>query len=1098
MRFVTRPIVAAAILCVIGCSSKPKTPPPPPVPPVISSFTASASHVHAGEMVTLSYQVQGATALTIVDQNGATVATPTDLAQGTATVTPTETSFYLLKASGEGGKDSAFVQVAVDAELKDLFLIAVPREVDPGQTVTLMWSALHGTNIRLSDDSGAALSMAETGTLELTPTRSTRYTLSAKGPSGTLMQDVTVTVHPLITSFTADPAAAKPGGTISLHWNTVGTDSVVLSEDHFGQLFQSASDVDPKTFDFVVPTTFTTDGGDPDAGVTVPENYPLHFTLTASTASPAQTVARGLDSITTDGPIIHSFDAPPYATQGQPVKLGWTVSANRVQLLLDGNPVFETVPPAAANGSFTLPAIAADTVATLVAYDYHGLQVSQSVTIHTVTTPSITSFTVPGTGNVGQQLMAKWTTTGATRVVLREQEGATLFTTVTPAMVTSGSAQVAPTRNVTWVLDAYNAAGDHDHKEASIVVSGTAAATYSPDPAAPGVTITLGWDVSLYSPTDVVGIPSEPPMVEAASNGFIDLFSDPDAHKLYFADTADGTATFTTPFGFNFPFAGSQLSTFTAGVNGFLAPGSSAPPLATNVDLKGTMNLPPPLIAPFWDDLDLGSKGQVLWKVVGDDFPRALIVQWDSLNAAGDAASNLTFQLQLEESGAAHFIYHTLTDTIGVAQGQTATVGIYAGPVFAGQSSYNSGTLAPDQEQIWFTNGPITGTVQVAVGNESFTPGFFYRTASGGYTRVGVPVRVFGPKSVLINEVMPYPSAAAPMGQWAELYNPSALPLDVSGLKLIDTVTPMPDFLLPPMTSIPAHGYLVLGTSTDATDNDGAGVTVPWGGLTIGNVNDGLTLVVPPDGIDGGSPFTVDTFAWTSPVQGTSEQVEPVLGTLSCVRDAGYGSYGQIGSPGALNPSCFGYTVNPIAVAYEDISGTGTPQFSSGWDDDYVTVTLPTPFTYFQMPQSSLTVSTNGWITFSSQTSSYLSNKTTPDSYDPLGTVAPFWDDMHDNPALTGPSNVFTARATDHFTIQWSHVTHYNAGDDLNFELKLFDNGNIEVHYASMVSGSTSHYADGNSATVWIENPAGEAALPVQVEAGTIQPNTAYRFTPSP
>jgi len=49
-----------------------------------------------------------------------------------------------------------------------------------------------------------------------------------------------------------------------------------------------------------------------------------------------------------------------------------------------------------------------------------------------------------------------------------------------------------------------------------------------------------------------------------------------------------------------------------------------------------------------------------------------------------------------------------------------------------------------------------------------------------------------------------------------------------------------------------------------------------------------------------------------------------------------------------------------------------------------------------------------------------------------------------------------------------------------------------------MVSGSAELDALGNSATVWVENPTGTAALPVNINAGRIRPHTAYRFTPSP
>ena len=79
---------------------------------------------------------------------------------------------------------------------------------------------------------------------------------------------------------------------------------------------------------------------------------------------------------------------------------------------------------------------------------------------------------------------------------------------------------------------------------------------------------------------------------------------------------------------------------------------------------------------------------------------------------------------------------------------------------------------------------------------------------------------------------------------------------------------------------------------------------------------------------------------------------------------------------------------------------------------------------------------------------------------------------------------------------EWYRVEQLNDGDDMTFEVKLFDNGIIEFHYATMVSGSSSNWANGGGATRWIENPAGTQAMPISVNEPTVQPNTAFRFTP--
>jgi hypothetical protein len=77
-------------------------------------------------------------------------------------------------------------------------------------------------------------------------------------------------------------------------------------------------------------------------------------------------------------------------------------------------------------------------------------------------------------------------------------------------------------------------------------------------------------------------------------------------------------------------------------------------------------------------------------------------------------------------------------------------------------------------------------------------------------------------------------------------------------------------------------------------------------------------------------------------------------------------------------------------------------------------------------------------------------------------------------------------------------VRHYNTSppDDLNFEVKLFEDGVIEYHYGDLISGTADDYANGNSATVWLEQPDGGQALVLGINQAIIRPHTGYRFIP--
>jgi hypothetical protein len=1089
---------AFALLLALGCSQS--KPIPVPAPPAITSFAAEKTVISEGQSVKLTFSTRNAKEVSLIDQTGAEVPVTGSVEAGEATVSPSQTAFYVLRATGEGGKDSAFVQVAVNEGLRQVFLIAVPTEISSGDPVELVWSALGGKNVSLKDSNADTLSMEASGTVGVHPQKTTTWTLRAQGPAGMLSATARVKVRPVIKQFTAAPPAARQGNKIKLAWQTAGADSVVVKEATFGELVSTGVDVDTGSFEFTVPfetaaDAGTSDAGTADAGRPVPDNFPLRFTLTATSNSPMQAVSAALNSVVRDGPIINVLDVPDSVTENQPFTLTWDVSATRTEVLLDGVQVYATTPPASASGTLKLPGIAANTQLTLIAYDSLELQSSQSKTINVLKPPKVLTFTLPQTvAKGGDAAAVSWTTKDASLVLVRIKRGPPVFSTSAAAQLAAGSATLYPARLTTYVLEAWNAAGQHDSLEQTVSVGTPVTAGAIPSPTPPAAMVQLSWDVSSLMPSEVIGIPSEAVEVTGMSANFVDLEQSPQAHKLYFADRSEGTADFSVPQGYGFTFITRSINSFSAGVNGFLALAPTSSSLQLNVDLKGTNGLPKvPLLAPFWDNLDLGANGEVYWQLDGTAFPRRLIVQWNKVNVGGDPLSALTFEVQLLESGEFHFVYKTLQDANNQALGQSATIGVFAGlGVFAGQHSYNMGTLVEGQELSWFnqSHGASTGAAAINVGTSSVTPGFFCKLASGAYVYVGIPVLVFAQGSVLVNETMPQPNAGAAMGQYVELFNPQPLELELSGLQLMGTVTPTA-FTIPPGTMIPANGYLVLGQSIDPAQNGESGATLSYGGdLVFGAASDGVRLV-----IGGASPFELSKLSWSSSTASTSVQREAALGSLSCMRTRMFGSLQSIGTPGKLNESCFEYSLEQIPVAFEDFS-TGTPLLPLGWDEDLGDVVLPKPFKYFGTSKSTLKVSSNGWLSFGAVSSAELDNRVAPANSDPVGAIAPFWDDLAEN-SLFGTSNVFAARSGDHHVVQWSHASSYDTlSDDLNFEVKLFDNGVIEFHYAGL--SSSAGWETGVGATEWLENLTGTAALPIGTDQPVLKPNTAYRFTPKP
>lgn len=1079
--------VCALLSCVSGKQ------PQAPAPPVIQSFSADHAAIHAGEQVTLSWQTSGTETLTLVDPSGAeTALTPAE--SGSLSLSPTLTTFYLLRASGPGGKDSAFLQIAVDQPLSEVFLVAIPNEIEAGQTAELIWSAFGADTVSLKAADGTVVPVTgQSGVAQVQPSHGTTYTLTAKALTAT----ATVKVRPVVRSFTATPAVAKSGDTITLEWATAGFDDLTVEEATFGPIGGATGNATQSgSATFTVPNILPSGDGGMSA---VPTGFPLAFTLTASTSSPAFSVKQTVNGAVGEGATIVDFKVPANGTLGRPVPLSWvTQNAVRVELLADGYPLYQ--PPAGTQitGSFALPSLRADTVVTLVAYDFKGFQVRAEKKVSLLQPPKALTFT--GQASAGSAIsgaQVAWTTEHTTLVVIRVKNGPTVFSTRAPASLASGTTLLYPARDTTFVLEAYNAAGEVASLEKTITVAMPVTATITPEPVVPGTTVTFAWDLSGTNALEVVGLPNAMVPVPVAATSFVDLTRMQSAQTVVFADKNEGAVLIQPGDGFRFPLLNKVYGNFTVSTNGFLA---LAPMTAAPTNAAFAMYTGAPMLAPFWDDLDV-EDGSVLWAVEGDAFPRRLIVQWNQAHIHGDLTSELTFQVQLFETGEARFVFHTLQGA--AALGQNATIGIFGGvDIWNSQFSHNPGVaaIAENQELTWFTNGAQTGMRAIKVAN-ALTAGFFFKTAGGQWAYVSSPVRVFTPSTVQLTEVMPVAPTGADKGTWVELYNPSVEPLDISGLTLSTGSAPDAGYTFPPGTVIAPSSYWVAGESTDAVENGEAGVKLAWGAGDVPlGTDDTVSLRVPLS-----SPVTISSLAWMGAPPGISYQREAGIGptgALTCTRKNMFGPLGATGTPGAQNETCFEYTVSAIPFAYEDISAQGLKLFAppQSLDDDIATVPLAKPFTYFGSAYNVITVSTNGWSGFGTYTSSYAGNKVTPSpSVTPVGAVAPFWDDLA-NGGSYPDANVYYARSGDHFIVQWHHYSFWSTprSDDLNVQAKFFDDGSIEFHYADLVSRPGSSVATGQTATAWIERPSGTGAAPLSINSAGLSPRTAWRFTPKP
>ncbi|MGV3624576.1 MAG: hypothetical protein ACO1OB_27400, partial [Archangium sp.] len=322
----------------------------------------------------------------------------------------------------------------------------------------------------------------------------------------------------------------------------------------------------------------------------------------------------------------------------------------------------------------------------------------------------------------------------------------------------------------------------------------------------------------------------------------------------------------------------------------------------------------------------------------------------------------------------------------------------------------------------------------------------------------------------------------------------------------------VPTFYVPAGFTLQPGVATVIGASADPTLNDDAGVTLAWGasGFTLSQDAGTFSIGTADAGGAGfnywgledggrGSSLNVDP----GPIVGTTGT--PGLVTCASTTPYGFQTPPQLGTPGC-NAGCgFPYTLKPIPVHYVDISDGGVVIGATA-DNGLGIATFgpdggsPLP-KLFGTPISRLSISANGYMLTSIETTGANENKVVASSTR-AGSVAVFWDDLKAGVGGNtywklfepGEDPLTPAR---HWIVQWKKYTYWTGGpDDMNFEAKLFEDGTVEYHFGVMTSGSSLNYANGNSATVWLENPAGTQALVVGASQPVIAPNTAYRFTP--
>jgi hypothetical protein len=205
---------------------------------------------------------------------------------------------------------------------------------------------------------------------------------------------------------------------------------------------------------------------------------------------------------------------------------------------------------------------------------------------------------------------------------------------------------------------------------------------------------------------------------------------------------------------------------------------------------------------------------------------------------------------------------------------------------------------------------------------------------------------------------------------------------------------------------------------------------------------------------------------------------------------------------GSGGPDLFGYewidSNDPQGPVYEwnDISATGTlvanwvPTSSYPATDEGKAgpFNLGFTFKYYGIEYSNVWFCSNGFVSFIDITDAGMSNSNIPSLGIPNNLIAGIWDDLDGQ--TTG--KVYYKQEPTKFIVQYNNWPGYYSGTGpFTWQFVIHKNGKVILYYKTITGTS-------NSATVGIENHAGNDGLQVAYNATYLQNNLALQFSAEP
>lgn len=211
-----------------GCNEDPLEPPPAPI---IVSFEASATTVDEGDEVTLSWETQNATSLSLLGNDGSLEISPFQIDSGSITLILVDTTTFELIAEGDTEHSvSAFLTVTVNPLLPEILSFsATPNAIDEGQEVVLEWETQHAQTLSITTIDGTLVGNfhAAFGSTSVHPTEATTYTLRATRRTHSVTETASVAIKgPPSATLTTSATEIDWGNSVDLVWETEDAETI--------------------------------------------------------------------------------------------------------------------------------------------------------------------------------------------------------------------------------------------------------------------------------------------------------------------------------------------------------------------------------------------------------------------------------------------------------------------------------------------------------------------------------------------------------------------------------------------------------------------------------------------------------------------------------------------------------------------------------------------------------------------------------------------------------------------------------------------------------------------------------------------------------